>query len=186
MKTVTASLISTAPYSASQHIVSPRGDKESPDDYERRTWRERLHVNDDGLVQLPNMGFKNALDRMASMRSDKVKGKGQATYTKFFLSGVMVPEPLTLSVKAADVKGEWLFVPSDGKKGGGSRVMKCFPVIPKWTGDVTFMILDDNTISERVFEDTLNDSGLLVGVGRWRPERGGCYGRFKVQSIKWS
>jgi hypothetical protein len=82
------------------------------------------------------------------------------------------------------VDGEWLFVPATGKRGDGKRVDKCFPVVPKWSGDVHFYILDE-TITERVFCQHLEEAGKFIGIGRFRPRNNGFYGRFSVEAIKW-
>lgn len=75
-------------------------------------------------------------------------------------------------------------MPSDGVAGGGKRVDKCFPVIPQWQGTVTFYVLDE-TITEDVFRYHLEQAGSFVGIGRFRPRRGGFYGRFRVTDLKW-
>jgi hypothetical protein len=49
---------------------------------------------------------------------------------------------------------------------------------------VTWYILDD-IINEKVFTQVLRSCGLLVGIGRFRPEKRGFYGRFRVDSVKW-
>ena len=143
MKTAIATLKSVSPYSQSKHYNTEKLAKELHKDYEARTWRDRLHTTLDGEVFIPPMSFKNCLSEAARFLSVQIPGKGKSTYTKHFEAGVLVTDALHLGVKATDVKGEWLFVPSDGKRGGGSRVDKCFPVIHEWGGDVTFHILDE-------------------------------------------
>jgi len=184
MKVARATLKSCACYSQSKHINAAKLEKESPDDYERRTWKERLHVTTDGRVFIPPMSFKNSLTEVAKFLSMKIKGQRNATYTKHFTAGVLVTEPLVLQTKADDVQGEWLFVPADGVRGSGKRVMKCFPRIDEWHGDVLFHVLDD-TITEPVFEEHLRNAGQFIGIGRFRPMNNGYYGRFNVQKISW-
>jgi hypothetical protein len=46
-------------------------------------------------------------------------------------------------------------------------------------------LLFDDKVPEDVFEIHLHDTGQYIGIGRFRPERGGYYGRFAVVSIKW-
>lgn len=184
MKIAKAKLKAISPYSQSKSYFTPKENKEQPQAYEERTWRNRMHANEEGYVFIPPMSFKLCLESTAQYLGEKIQGKGQATWTKHFTSGILVVDPLVLPVKAADVAGEWLFVPSDGKKGGGKRVMKCFPVIQSWEGEVTFLILDD-MIDKQVFERYLAQAGTFRGIGRFRPEKGGYYGRFEVKSIKW-
>lgn len=105
--------------------------------------------------------------------------------TKHFEAGVLVMDPVPLGIKCADVPGEWFFVPSDGKRGGGSRVKRCFPVVREWSGDVTFHVLDD-TITQDAFEHHLSEAGKFIGIGRFRPRNNGFYGRFSVEKVSWN
>jgi hypothetical protein len=134
---------------------------------------------------MPPMAFKNCLAEAAKFLSIQIPGKGKATFTKHFEAGVMVMDALTLNIKKDDVDGEWFHVPSDGKRGGSKRVLKCFPVIPRWSGNVTWHILDD-TITQDVFVKHLEEAGKFIGLGRFRPRNNGFYGRFGVKAVKWS
>lgn len=175
---------SLSPVSFSRHYTDEKLTKELPKDYEIRTWRERVHVGEDGIIVIPPMAFKKCLAEAASFLGMKIPGRRNATYTKHFEAGVLVLEPLPIGIRKDEVKGEWLFVPSDGKKGGGSRVDKCFPFAPTWQGVVTWHILDQ-IITEDVFNETLREGGNFIGVGRFRPARGGYYGRFEVVKSEW-
>ena len=185
MKTATARLVSVSPYSQSKHYDVPSLDKEGRDAYERRTWRERCHADEKGGIFIPPMAFKNCISEAAKFLSIQIKGKGKSTYTKHFEAGVLVMDPLPLPIAKADVAGEWLFVPADGRRGSGKRVLKCFPVIQSWAGEVTFHILDE-TITEDVFAHHLAEAGKFIGIGRFRPRNNGYYGRFQVEKLAWA
>ena len=184
MHAATVRLRSVSPYSQSRFHNTPALDKEGKDDYEKRTWQNRLHVSEDGNVFIPPMAFKNCLSECAKFISIQIPGKGKATYTKHFEAGVMVMEPSALSIKAQDVPGEWYHVPSDGQRGGSKRVLKCFPAIASWETNVKFYVLDD-TITKDVFEKHLSQAGQFIGVGRFRPRNNGFYGRFEIVNLKW-
>lgn len=184
MKTAICRLKSAAPYSQSKHIDAEKLDKETADAYEKRTWRERMHVNEDGNVFIPPMAFKNCLSEAAKYLSIQIPGKGKSTYTKHFEAGVLVTDPLDLGIKASEVPGLWLYVPSDGVRGGSKRVSKCFPLIKEWSGEVTFHILDE-TVTQDVFTKVLTEAGKFIGVGFFRPRNNGYYGRFTVEEILW-
>ena len=171
----------------SRHYTDPpKGAKETHKDYEARTWRERLHYDPKSKeIFIPPMMFKLCLAEAAKFLSIKIPGKRNATYTKHFESGLLCLEGVPLGVKKDDVPGEWLFVPSDGKRGGGSRVDKCFPLIPSWSGSVTFHILDA-TITKDVFEQHLKEAGNFIGIGRFRPRNNGFYGRFGQTKLEWN
>lgn len=187
MKTASCYLVSAAPYSPSRaykHEV-PMENRETHEAYEERTWRNKAHTNSDGYVLLPPMGFKQCLDTAAKRLSIQIPGKGKATYTKHFESGVLVMEPLVLPIKKDDTILERIHANADGVRGSGKRVWRNFPRIDHWEGEVSYHVLADE-ITRDIFEQVLRQSGAFVGVGRFRPERGGFYGRFSVKSVKWS
>lgn len=184
MKTAVAMLTSTSPYSQSRVIQSSKNPKELPDDFEKRTWRERLWQTEDGKVFIPPMQFCNSLKEAAKYLNLQVPGGGKRTFTKNFEAGVLVTQRLPLKYKATEIEPEKLYVPSDGRRGGTKRVYKYFPVIPEWCGAVTYMIFDD-IITEDIFRQVLDASGKLIGIGRFRPRNMGYYGTFKIDEIIW-
>lgn len=185
MKTAIAKLQSVSPYSQSRHYTTEKLPKESARDYEARTWKDRAHVTQDGFIYVPPMAFKNCLSEIAKYLSVQIPGKGKATFTKHIEAGVLVTDPLVLPITKDELQGEWLFVPADGKRGGGKRVEKCFPVIQSWSGEVTFHVLDE-TITRDVFKHHLEQAGAFIGIGRFRPRNNGYYGRFRVDSMEWN
>jgi hypothetical protein len=185
VKIAIAHLKSVSPYSQSRAHEEPKLDKETPDDYERRTWRSKCHADENGEVFIPPMSFKNALDSAAKYLSVKIPGKRNATYTKHFKSGVLCVDVVRLGVMKDDVKGERIYVNADGVRGSGKRVYRTFPVFPSWDAEVTFYVMDD-TITPSVFEQHLQEAGKFIGIGRFRPENGGFNGRFEVASVKWA
>ena len=177
-----ATIEGISPMSQSRPIQSEREDGESHDAFERRTWQERMHVDGAGELFIPPMAVKNCLSDVAKFLSESVPGKGKATFTKHFQAGILVLEPIKLGIKADTIQAEKLFVPSDGKPGGGSRVWKYFPLIPQgWTGAAEICLLDPILIGkpEKV-RDYLTYAGKFIGLGRFRPRRNGFYGRFVV------
>lgn len=184
MKIATCKLASATPYSPSRLHGIPKPDKLSHDQHEQNTWREKCHSDESGNVFIPPMSFKRALEEAAAFRGDKIKGKGQATWTKHFLAGILPPDPLFVGINKSEIPGETFPCHADGKKSCGTRVMRTFPVVRKWSGVVTFTVLDD-TITEEIFAKTLREAGQFIGLGRFRPRNGGFYGRFIVESIEW-
>lgn len=175
----------TSPYSQSKFHDTPKLPKELSHNYEERTWREKMHVNDGGYVEVPPMAWKNCISECAKFLGIQVPGKGKATYTKHFEAGVLVTEYSPLDIKAEDVEGEWLFLPSNGVRGDGKRVKKCLPKIPKgWRTTAEFLVFDE-TITEDVFLTHIKQAGQLIGIGTFRPRNNGYWGRFKVVDFKW-
>lgn len=182
---VRAKLSGVSPLSFSKAILEKRDSSESHDVFEKRTWRQRLHVTSKGECYIPPQAIKNCLSDVAKFLGESVKGKGKSTFTKHFDAGVMVVDPVMLGINQKDVESEDVFVPSDGKKNGGTRVWKTFPMIYDWSGETEIILLDpilaDNP--DKVHE-YLTKAGQFIGLGRWRPRNGGMNGRFKVDSFK--
>ena len=189
MLVCTARLVSQTPYSQSKPDEAVREQGEGHDDFEERTWRQRLHVDpagdyENGQVFIPPQAVKNCLSEVAKYLSESVPGKGKATYTKHFEAGVLVTDPLPLGIRAGDVASERLFVPSDGRRGGGSRVWKRFPLIPEWQADVTIYVFDPILIPKpEKIREYLEFAGQFIGLGRFRPRNNGYYGRFTVEKF---
>lgn len=184
MKMAICTLESLAPYGQSKFIDLKRDPKETSEDFEKRTWKERCHYNDKGHVFIPPMAFKNCLSEAAQFMPIPIPGKGKATYTKHFIAGILVTEGIVLPETRDTIKGEWLFLPAKGDRGGSTRVKKCMPVIHKWKGKVTFYLLD-STLTQSVFEKVLREAGNFIGIGYFRPRNNGYFGRFRVVEIDW-
>jgi hypothetical protein len=182
VKTYTATLKSKSPYSQSRHYEVEKLEKEGAGDYDKRTWRSRMHVDESGEVYIPPMAIKNCLSEAAKFLGIRIPGKGKSTYTKHFEAGVMVIDKILLGIKADDVQPEALFVPSSGKRGDGQRVVRTFPFIPEWTGEAVIHVIDE-TITRDVLLQHLQEAGNLIGIGRFRPRNNGYYGRFTVTSF---
>lgn len=190
MKKAIVTLEGLAPYSQSRFHNTEKLNKEGAGDYEKRTWIEKAHWDDEGRLTMPALAFKNAIAEAAKYLSEQIPGKGKATYTKHFEAGISVVEDSLVSIKGETVTrenivGDTLHVPSDGRRGGGSRVLRTFPTIGKgWTATIEFLIFDD-VITEDVFRRTLLQAGQLIGVGSFRVRNNGTRGRFKPTAIEW-
>jgi hypothetical protein len=187
MKTAICHLVGESPYSQSKKyddIDVPRLSKELPDDYEKRTWRNRMHTTKDGHVFIPGSCFANSLMEAVRRLQIKIPGQGNSKYTKNFEAGIMITDGITLPIKAVDVPGERLYVPANGQRGHGKRVYRIFPRIDEWEGKITVYIFDD-IITADIFRIGIVSAGQLVGVGRFRPANRGFYGRFSVKEIIW-
>lgn len=188
----TCELHGLSPLCFSKKIHSEINTGEGYDVFEERTWRERLHIDQNGNAFIPPSALKKCLANVAGYLSEKVPGKGMATYTKNFTAGIMVTEALVLHngsgpIKADSVEGNRLFVPSrpsSGKK-GGSSVWKTFPTIPVWHCAATVTVLDPLLVDRpELVERYLGHAGKFIGLLAMRPQNGGYFGRFAVKDFK--
>lgn len=184
MKIATIKITGVSPIAQGKFVSEPKKDKELSKDYEARTWRHKMHFDNHDEVFIPNFALKNCLSEAAKFLSIQIPGKGKSTYTKHFEAGIMVNESMSLGINKDDVNGQWMFVPSDGVRGSNKRVEKCFPVIPEWGGTAEFYILDD-TITQDVFLQHIDQAGKFIGLGSFRPRNNGYFGRFNAEIINW-
>lgn len=180
-----ANLKSISPYSQSKMHMEPKMSEESNDDYDRRTWRSHLHVLDNGNVGIPPTGCKQALEAAAAFLGMKIPERRGATFTKRFLSGILIVDPIDIGIKADSVPPERVPVNPEGKRGGQKRVWRTYPTMTKWEGTLVVNVFDA-AITQEVLQQHIEAAGRFVGLGRYRPQNGGYYGRFEVMGeIKW-
>jgi hypothetical protein len=174
-----------SPYSQSRMHRLPKLEKESEDARDARTWREKGHYDADNNLVIPAMGLKQALDAVAKYLSERIPGKGQATYSKHFRSGVLVFHDLPVYKDGKPVHRDDMYecginANADGVRGSGKRVWRRFPQISHpWTAKGSIAVTD-YTIEADLLERYLQDVGRFIGLGRFRPENGGSNGRFDV------
>ena len=64
-----------------------------------------------------------------------------------------------------------------------ARLMRCRPIFSDWSA--TFELMFDDTVVDRAdilrFAETC---GQMIGIGDYRPENGGDFGRFCVEEVK--
>ncbi len=176
------------PLSQSRQHDEPKLDGERPDDYDKRTWRSKLNVaNRDGkpTVVIPAHGLHQAIAAAAKYSKRQIPGQGKATWTAKFTAGITLLEDPALNIDPATVDAVTISANADGIRGSGKRVPRKFPVIPQWSATFDVVILDP-IITEEVFREMLAAAGMFVGIGRFRPEKGGTNGRFRVDSVQWS
>lgn len=181
----TVTITGLAPYSQSRQHGAPRLEGEGHDAYDERTWRQKLTLSADGKsVMIPPHGFIQGLIAAAKYCKRQIPGQGRATWTKKFEAGIAIlGEPL-LQIAPDEVGSILISANADGVRGSGKRVPRRFPQMPKWGSTFEVYILDP-IITEPVFREMVEICGMFVGVGRFRPERGGTNGRFRLDALEW-
>lgn len=200
-KQAIVTLKSAAVYHQSQQIFADKLPKETHPDFEDRTWRDRCHADAEGNCYIPSCQFRNCLTDAAKFLARPIPGDARKTWSKHFAAGIVMPKEVGIylgvkkDVAGAKVSsplgtqgvmlGKKISVPSDGRAGGGKRVVKTFPMFIEWEGEIEFWIYDD-AITEDAFRSHLIEAGRLIGVGAFRPINRGWCGRFEVVNCKWN
>lgn len=181
----TVSIRGTSPYSQSRQHDEPKLEGESHDAYDQRTWRAKLTLTDDGAsVAIPAHALHQTLVSGAKYLKKKIQGAGNATWTAKFASGILIPDGPALNIDPATVQARAFSVNADGVRGSGKRVLRRFPMIPEWEATFPVWVLDP-IITPAIFAEMADASGMFIGIGRFRPEKGGTNGRFEIVNIAW-
>ena len=184
----TVTIRGITPLSQSKQHDEPKLDGERADDYDARTWRAKLNVAErDGkkTVVLPAHGVHQAIAAAAKYSKRQIPGQGKATWTAKFTAGIALLDDPALNIDPSEVQSVLISANADGVRGSGKRVPRRFPVMPTWETTFETYILDP-IVTEPVFREMLGIAGLFIGLGRFRPEKGGTNGRFQVVSIEWA
>jgi hypothetical protein len=173
-----------SPLSQSRQHDEQKLEGETHDDYDRRTWRAKLNVAD-GSVIIPAHGMMQAITAAARYSKRQIPGQGKATWTKKFEAGIVINQDILLNIDPATVGNIVISANADGVRGSGKRVVRRFPIIPPpWFATFEAIVLDP-IITEPIFTEMLGLAGVFIGCGRFRPEKGGTNGRFRVADVAW-
>lgn len=177
------SLRGTAPYSQSRQHQTEKLDGETYEEFDRRTWREKTNHDTDGVVFIPAMAFKQAMDIAAKRLAIPDPDNRKANFTKYFVSDVICEQNLNIGVHKDKMPSVTISANVDGVRGSGKRVPRIFPQVQDWEGKTSFLVMEEK-IKADIFERVLKAAGMSIGVGQFRAEKGGLNGRFEISKIK--
>ena len=130
-------------------------------DYEAAFYR-----TEDGAPAMPSVAFKSAAVsacRDLDMKMTEARGR-------FHVEGELV-----------EIVGEPRFREDMVRVGMGAADIRYRPEFVKWSA-ILPITYNSTQISPEQIINLLNVAGFGVGVGEWRPEKNGQYGRFHVAS----
>ncbi len=136
---------------------------------------EYLYMND-GKVCQPAEHIIAALKKAGA--KFQIPGQGKLTYKNLVGSGVIIIDPYMIEHENQN----WI---SDRRPVvvQRARIIRTRPKLEKWA--LSFQIeYDDEEISKEVINELLVFAGKRVGIGDYRPEKGGPFGRFIVTMFK--
>lgn len=138
---------------------------------------DKLYLDEKKKVQLPAVYLKNSITEAA--KQFKIQGKNKATYSKIVGSSVDVM-PFYIEFKAGKYEVFRISAVNPMTKG---RMMVSRPRFNEWSASFQ-VILNDSQVDSSVIKEIIDHAGKYVGVGDWRPEKKGMFGKFMVTSFK--
>jgi hypothetical protein len=181
----TVTIKGISPLSQSRQHDAPFLEGEGKDAYDARTWQQKLNVSPmTGKVVLPAHGMHQAICAAAKYTGKQIPGQGKKTWTAKFMTGIAILSEIDTGLDPNATQVIVISANSDGVRGSGKRVTRRFPIFYEWGATFEVHILDP-IITEPVFREMLEIAGMFIGLGRFRPEKGGQNGRFRIESLDW-
>ena len=150
-------------------------EKKASTDWEKEALK-KLYIDSNGIIYQPATHLDRAL--IEAGKKIKVKGQGKATYSKLFGSMVSVEE-FEVKHKKQDYEIHKSLVVIPSTKG---RVMRYRPMFNEWI--LEFSLNAEDEIPQDAIKEALEIAGKYVGIGDWRPEKKGKFGKFQVTEFK--
>lgn len=144
------------------------------EEIERNNVSLYIYFDSEGRPAIPSTYIINAMKNAAA--EFQIKGRGKKTYKKLVGAGLIAIEPDMIPLNAP--KG-WK-IDSRPVVVQKARIMRHRPLFPEWSAEFT-IYYDEQQFTENIVKEILENAGAFVGIGDYRPERGGPFGRFKVE-----
>lgn len=150
-------------------------EKTATTNYEKEALK-KLYIDYDNNIYQPATHIERAL--IEAGKKVKVKGQGKATYSKLFGSMISIEEFEILHKKTKyEIFSVLVVIPSTR-----GRVMRYRPMFKEWV--LEFHITFEDEIHPDTIKESLEIAGKYVGIGDWRPEKKGKFGKFQVTEFK--
>lgn len=146
--------------------------KKTYDDAEEA--KRRLYLNSDGEYAHPCEAFTKAMVKA-------VAGKkfGKMFATNAIKGSVFITEPFAVIESAGGGKVSYA-IDRRPVVVGKARILRCRPCFAKWSMKVALEV-DTAILQPAQVRESLALAGRIVGIGDYRPEKGGGFGRFTVE-----
>ena len=151
--------------------------KAQREDWEEKNWKKKLHGSEDKIV-FPGEVILSFLKECAVKYTAVEKApRGMGSWTNYISGNCCVTNVQPLDYTKIEPLGK-MVNGNPSAKGKSSKVYKIRPRIDGWKLRFSFTDMS-GFLKGEVVGRMLNNGGLMVGFGDWRP----VYGRFKLISL---
>jgi hypothetical protein len=152
-------------------------DKKAFEDNPKGQAELKLYVNHEGKLYMPNTHLQGAL--VEAGKNKKVVGKGKSTYSKIVGYSVAI-NPFEIIHKKQNWEIFSVLAVNPNTKG---RNLLHRPILKDW--EVDFEVeFDETEIAPVIMHELIEIAGKISGVGDWRPNKKGFYGKFQITNWK--
>lgn len=135
-----------------------------------------LYKDEDGNLVQPSTHIIGTLKRAGA--KFQIPGQGKLTYKNLMGSGAVIVDPdmIPHEHQSYEIDRRSVVVMR-------ARITRSRPMLKKWA--LSFELeYDEEEIPKSVLKELLDYAGRRVGIGDFRPEKGGPFGRFMVTKFE--
>jgi len=137
----------------------------------------KLYANTKGKLYQPSTHLQGAL--VEAGKHKKVVGKGKATYSKIVGYAVSI-NPFEIEHQIQKWETFSILAVNPNTKG---RNLLHRPILKEWK--LSFEVeFDETEIAPSILHELFEIAGRVAGLGDWRPQKKGPYGKFQVTEWK--
>ena len=134
-----------------------------------------LYKDEKGQIYEPASHLDGAIKQAA--KSFKIQGRRGASYSKLVASTVVVvPEAVPHKLIKYVIDARPVVIQR-------ARIIRYRPRFDEWALDFTLQLLDDQ-LPVDIVKQVLDHAGLYIGIGDYRPDKGGKFGKFMVTKFE--
>lgn len=155
--------------------------KKTDEDHEaimKSEWLGSLYWSKEKGIHMPTVNIRSCIIEGAKLNKLGMHIKrGTMVFEEsvpFIFDGPKDPEELFKDKTFVDVRSVVV---------SQSRLMRCRPVFPKWECSIDIHY-DPTAIDEADIIKCAENAGQFIGLGDFRPNKGGMFGRFTVEKVK--
>jgi len=153
---------------------TPKAKKKSETQKENKV-EDTLYTDDDGKLYQPAEHIRQSM-----INAGKAFKKGKSNQSKIVASFVEIePEAIPHVNQTWTTDRRAVVIPSTR-----GRVMRNRGRLDEWKLEFIIKILDTDEIAPDGIQDILEHAGKYNGIGDYRPEKKGMFGRFNVTKFK--
>lgn len=146
--------------------------KQTEDDVE-----SYLYKDESGKLAQPSTHIIGTLKRAGA--KFQIPGQGKLTFKNLMGSGavIIIPDMIPHEMQGWEIDRRPVVISR------GGRIPRSRPMLPKWALSFT-VEYDEDEIPKSALKEILDFAGRRVGIGDFRPEKGGPFGKFIVTKFE--
>ena len=145
--------------------------KQTEDDVE-----SYLYTNKNGNLVQPSTHLIGSLKKAGARF--QIPGQGKLTYKNLMCSGGVFidPDMIPHEIQEWEIDRRPVVI-------GSARIVRSRPILKKWALSFT-VEYDEDEVPKQALKEIFEYAGRRVGIGDFRPEKGGPFGRFMITEFK--